>query len=64
MTQPSRAGSAQAAKPIRLPAGLVDAARLKAKASGLALDDYVRALVAADGGVRVSRNAARKAARR
>ena len=64
MTEQSRAVSAQADEPIRLPEELVDAARLKAKASGLALDDYVRALVAADGGVRVSKSTAPEAARR
>jgi len=64
MIEKSRVVSAQAAKRISLPAELVDAARIKAKASGLALDDYLQALVVADAGVRVPKNAARKAARR
>jgi hypothetical protein len=42
MIEKSRAVSAQAAKRISLPAELVDAARIKAKASGLALDDPKR----------------------
>lgn len=63
MIEKSRGVPAQAARRIRVPAELADAARIKAKASGLALDDYVRALVAADGGPRVAKGAPPKVPR-
>ena len=63
MIAPSDAGPAQSAEAVGLPADLVELARLKANATGTNLEDYVRALVAADAGSFVSKTAARKAAR-
>ena len=44
----SESGSTPEAETVGLPADLAELARLKAKAAGLELEDYVRALVAAD----------------
>lgn len=48
MSSLSESGSAPEAETVGLPADLAELARLKAKAAGLELEDYVRALVAAD----------------
>ena len=48
MTDQSDTGSVLAAETVGLPADLAELARLKARAAGLELEDYVRALVTAD----------------
>jgi hypothetical protein len=59
MTEQSDAGSVLAAETIGLPADLAELARLKARAAGLDLEDYVRALVAADTGAGRLKSAAK-----
>lgn len=55
----SESGSAPEAETVGLPADLAELARLKARAAGLELEDYVRALVAADAGTDLLKSAAK-----
>ena len=59
MSKLSDSGSAPEAEAVGLPADLAELARLKASATGVALEDYVRALVTADAGTGSLKSAAK-----
>ena len=62
MSKQSDSGSAPAAGTVAIPSDLAELACLKAKASGMKLEDYVRMLVTEDAGAFGPKASARKAA--
>lgn len=63
MTKQSVSASAPAAEAVAIPSDLAELARLKAKASGMKLEDYVRMLVNDDAAPVGAKASPRKAAR-